>query len=745
MITIEQVYGRNLKIYGRDKDGKRYTKIITDFTPYFYNNKKEKIKVTTPSDVPHRRRAFPFTYEADIPYAQRYLIDRCDIPLPNEPLRICYLDIEVTNACLDSMNATEPIISITCYDNFLKRYVTFVWRKDVERKVEKRDDWSIYYYNTEEDMMQMFINFVSDTDPDILTGWAVDRYDFPYIINRCKKHLRININKISPLGYVDCKEREWKGRKIFSLSIKGRTILDLLKAYKKLNLSGLPSYSLEYISKLELGEDKGKPYLRDLWKNIDTLIEYNKHDVMLTVKIDEKRMCIDFFNNARKLTGSLWRNVFWFSQLNDILLLRKAKERGMLLPTKPEGNVAEKFGGGFVLDSIPGLHKGVFVLDLKSLYPSIIQQFNMCYFTVDKPGYELGNGISFAKEPKGLIPGMIQFLIDERDKVKKKMKQYEYGTPKYKAYYSYQFAMKFIINAVYGATGYPRFRLFNPKVAASITWIGRELAKWNKELIEKSNPNWKVIYSDTDSVFVETGKEDLNVTLLQMENCEKILNESYEKFVKQYGCEKNTFIKIRAEEVFKTIFFGIKASGEGAKKRYAGKLTWLDVPLKEPRMKIVGFETERSDHNVYGKKILEKVFNMVLDEASRKEVEDYLFKMQEGMKNAPIDDIAIPQTLKKNTEQYDKKGPHVRGSEYANQYLEENIYAGDKIKMLYVKEVSGKAPTNVICYTRMCPSGVVVDWEKMTMRTINNKTDRIFEALRWVDEPESLTNWMVKT
>ena len=105
MITIEQFGKKDLVIFGRHPDGKRYVKKIRDFQPYFYDDQKNKIVVDTPSQVPEMRKVYTETYEADIVYPQRYLIDRCSIPLPKEPLRICYLDIEVANACLDTDTA----------------------------------------------------------------------------------------------------------------------------------------------------------------------------------------------------------------------------------------------------------------------------------------------------------------------------------------------------------------------------------------------------------------------------------------------------------------------------------------------------------------------------------------------------------------------------------------------------------------------------------------------------------------
>jgi len=730
MNIIEQVGRAGIKIYGRDKNGKLYVETDNSFKPYFYNDKRERIEVFTPSDVQHRRRMYPKTYESDIPYPQRYLIDKIPIPMKKEPLRICYLDIETANACLDVDTTPEPIMSVTCYDNFLKKYVTFVWREDVIPKTEKSSNHSTFFFNSEIRMLEKFTKFINETDPDVFTGWAVDRFDMKYIINRFRV-LNLNPNKLSRENYTAIQER-MQGR-YFDIVVKGRIVFDLLRAYKKLYSSTYNS--LDYVAKKELGLDKGKPYLRDLWENLDTLIEYNRHDVELCVLIDKKKMLIDFYNTLRLLCGSVWKYTFEFSMLNDVLLLRKAKERGEILPTRTYGK-REKFEGGFVLTTKPGVHKGVMVMDLKSLYPSIILQFNMSTETISKEGdLKLGNGISFKSEPEGLIPSMIEYLINERDKVKKKMRQTEYGSIEYKSLYAFQFAMKFVINAVYGATAYPNFRLFNPDIAKSITWIGRECIKWTKQVIEDYSPDLKVIYADTDSCIIRTNKENLEEILEIRAKLEKVVNDSYTEFVKQFGCKENKYLLNRAEKVY------IKFLETNAKKRYAGRLVWVDGEKKEPTLDITGFEAIRSDFNPFGQKFQQELFNLLLDGKKKKDIEGFVAERKKEFQKIPLDQIAIPKGIKSKFEDYKVKQAHVRGAEYANKYLGERIFAGDKIKMIYVKGVKGKPSTNVICFTQKVPEGLDVNWEKMEQLTFTNKLDKVYDAMGWISKTQDLGKW----
>jgi len=105
MITIEN-NGSKIVFFGRDNNGQLYIKKDNSFKPYFYildekgdykslfGEKCKKIYTESPKDVPKLRELYDKTFEADIIYTNRYLIDNFD-EIPKEPLRICYFDMEI--------------------------------------------------------------------------------------------------------------------------------------------------------------------------------------------------------------------------------------------------------------------------------------------------------------------------------------------------------------------------------------------------------------------------------------------------------------------------------------------------------------------------------------------------------------------------------------------------------------------------------------------------------------------------
>jgi len=59
-----------------------------------------------------------------------------------------------------------------------------------------------------------------------------------------------------------------------------------------------------------------------------------------------------------------------------------------------------------------------------------------------------------------------------------------------------QYAIKIILNSIYGAMGFPFFRLFVPECADAITFFGRKALKF---AMDKLGVYGTVLYGDTDS------------------------------------------------------------------------------------------------------------------------------------------------------------------------------------------------------------------------------------------------------
>jgi len=93
-----------------------------------------------------------------------------------------------------------------------------------------------------------------------------------------------------------------------------------------------------------------------------------------------------------------------------------------------------------------------------------------------------------------ILPGIIEHLWHERDKAKKEKDA------------TLSQAVKIIMNSFYGVLGSQGCRFFDPRIAGSITRTGHWLLNFSREFIE--GKGFKVIYGDTDSLFVCLGDGD---------------------------------------------------------------------------------------------------------------------------------------------------------------------------------------------------------------------------------------------
>lgn len=197
------------------------------------------------------------------------------------------------------------------------------------------------------------------------------------------------------------------------------------------------------------------------------------------------------------------------------------------------------YAGGLVLEPKKGLYDSyILLLDFNSLYPSIIQEYNMCFTTIPKwPAYAAGGSLangpaagnkeggdeaSDAEEPKaaeepmgphlpplpdtvleqGILPRVIKTLVDRRAAVKKLLKA-ERDPAKREQLDVRQKALKLTANSMYGCLGFAHSRFFARPIAALVTAMGRETLQRTVD-IAQNQLSLDVIYGDTDSIMINT-------------------------------------------------------------------------------------------------------------------------------------------------------------------------------------------------------------------------------------------------
>ncbi|MWV66061.1 hypothetical protein GRS48_14710 [Halorubrum sp. JWXQ-INN 858] len=532
-----------------------------------------RIVTRTPRDVGAIRDDFETTFEADILFPNRFLIDnglkggirveerRLDDGSGSlqvheghlEPadvdaeMRVNTFDIEVDDRRGFPEDGEEPIICLTSHDSYDDEYV--IWLYDApdgdvppptdlpnyEGIVESgADDGGIDEYvaddgglafrvetfSEEGAMLDAFIDYLDDTDPDVLTGWNFEDFDAPYFLDRMEVvdertngEYDLSVDRLSRIGEVW--RSGWGGP-----DIKGRVVFDLLYAYKRTMFTELESYRLDAVGERELGVGKERYAgdIGDLWEqDPERLLEYSIRDVELCVEIDRKQDVIDFWDEVRTFVGCKLEDAPTPGDTVDMYVLHKAFGK-FALPTKGQQE-SEDFEGGAVFDPITGVKEMVTVQDLKSLYPMCMVTINAGPETKVNPDaydgetYVAPNGTHFRKEPDGIMREMVDELLSEREDKKARRNDHAPGTEPYEQYDRQQGAVKVIMNCFT-----PDTEVLTPEGVRSITDLDVDDAVYSldpdtEEMAVKTVEETHT-YPDYrgELVDIETSKIDFRVT-----------------------------------------------------------------------------------------------------------------------------------------------------------------------------------------------------------------------------------------
>jgi len=691
--------------------------------PYYKGDKLKKIVMLSANkqDVENIVSKFDETFEADLNLARRFMIDY-DVKFSRKQ-RILFLDIE-TLYSIDEKNTPEPILSIYTYDSFMNRYYAFCWHKDLEVRCDKKDNESIYYFNDEREMLEEFMHFLSSMQCEIFTGWFIDGFDMPYIINRCKK-LNVDFSRISPLGRVAMFEQknEEDIDQGYRIIIDGASVIDCRAAYKKLAIYGKPpNYKLDTVAKFALHDETKmtRPDFGSVWckDRMHELLEYNRQDVRLCVLLNKKLKLIDYFLRIQQEVSLSLEDIFMTSRVVDTFILQ-AYHNQYVFPTKMQRPKVE-IGGGHVITPPSEKFEDVIILDFKAMYTTIYISFNISPELIiekDHPHANFKdatciNGIWFdMTRGQGIIPKLLEELLNRRIAMQKERDKYNADTVEYKAADDAQGTYKEILNTFFGAMGYSNFRMFDPRVANSITFIGREMLKFTIEQLE--GMKYKVLYADTDSCFFQIPHRMLDIDKVVFGK--KVVDDLNAKlttdFVAKFTENKLPFEKCNIEIEFESMFSQVVFPG--VKKRYAGLLNIKKGSFSNHSFKCMGFEVVRKDTPVVIRETLEAIFITRLkgdDSKVLKLISDTITKM--STLEYPYE-LGIPKPISKDFDEYKSNAQHIRAAKWAMDNAGVNWLKGDRGYMLYVKCRSDcKLPyTDVVLVKEdtKLPEGVEID------------------------------------
>lgn len=716
---LEIVSKTDLKFYNDIKE--KFVKITME-SPKFISCLRDMFENSEMHDL--KKKGFHFdnkTFESKVSFPLRYMIDRgivgmswitlpkntyklrdtyisnCQIELvvsylsitahlPEKeyakiaPIRILSFDIEAAAKGGHFPQASkDPIIQISNYciefgKNNNEPFVNYLFSlydcADIPGAV-------VYNFQKEDEMLRNWSEFIVKLDPDIIIGYNINYFDFPYLFDRAQtigvknfgrlSRIKSTVTKAKHIGTNSAKA--FGNRDLISINMDGRSIIDMyLMIVKdhKLRSNTLNNVSFHFLG--EQKEDVHHTMIYDLWNKDEIsrkrLGMYCLKDAYLPWKLCEKLMII--YNYAEMCRVTCTPLSFILSRGQQIKvssqLHRKALMQDYIIPNEKikisegtgEPGDDKGYEGASVLEPIPGFYNDPIVtLDFASLYPSIMIAHNLCYTTLVKPEdvskYKDSDifissvgGPAFIREHirKGILPIILEDLISARKKAKADLK--ETTDESIKAVLDgRQLALKISANSVYGFTGAQIGQLPCLQISSTVTLIGRSMIEKTRDYVEslykKENGytyDSTVIYGDTDSVMIKFGVKTLGEAMVLGRDASERISKEFKKP-----------IKIEFEKVYKPYLLM-------KKKRYAG-LIWTKLE-KWDKIDMKGIESVRRDNCELVKELLDKVLKMLLLEENGVEKGiEYTKSIISDLLSGRVDlsKLVISKSISKKTEE----------------------------------------------------------------------------------------------
>lgn len=492
-------------------------------------------------------------------FLTEYFPDGCEYDISK--ILIGYIDIEVgsENGFSRPEDALEPVTAITV----LIRNTFFVFGCGDFVVPGGRKDIQYVKCSTEEELLQSFLWVWNKYTPDIISGWSIEKFDIPYLVNRCKRIFPDDTYmKLSPWGIVNERIIYVLNREIQVYDLVGVATLDYFDLYKKYAPHpNQESYKLGDIGWAEIKEGKINydeyGTLHTLYKrNFQKFIEYNIQDTELVKKINNKMRLIELAITMAYDNHINYQDVFSQGRMWDAIIYNYLRKNDIIVPPKNRSVKRVAFAGGYVKEPKPGMYGWGVSFDLDGLYPHLIIQYNMSpdtlvemsnlpaeviiWFNQNRANISVNgildgkldmsilkeykltmtpNGAFFTTAFQGFLPKLMEMYYADRKKYKKEMLKYEKliesdkDNEEYKLLRTkndnFQKAKKVTLNAAYGSVGNEFFRFFDVRIAEGITLTGQLSVRWVAKYVNEymnntlnTNDVDYIVASDTDSIYV---------------------------------------------------------------------------------------------------------------------------------------------------------------------------------------------------------------------------------------------------
>ncbi|KAM4797595.1 LOW QUALITY PROTEIN: DNA polymerase alpha catalytic subunit-like [Urocitellus parryii] len=384
-------------------------------------------------------------------------------------------------------------------------------------EVIKEKNVKVEVATTERTLLGFFLAKVHKIDPDIIVGHNIYGFELEVL-------LQINVCKVPHWSKIGRLKRSTMpklgGRSGFAErnATCGRMICDVEISAKE--LIHFKSYHLsEHVQQILKMERVAIPMenVQNMYSessHLLYLLEHTWKDARFILQIMCELNVLPLALQITNIAGNIMSRTLMGgrSERNEFLLLHAFYKNNYIVPDKhifrkpqqkmrdedeeidgdtnkyKKGRKKAAYAGGLVLDPKVGFYdKFILLLDFNSLYPSIIQEFNICFTTVQSVASETQKVTEDGEQEQipelpdpslemGILPREIRKLVERRKQVKQLMKQQDLNPDLVLQYDIQQKALKLTANSMYGCLGFSYSRFYAKPLAALVTYKGREFS-----------------------------------------------------------------------------------------------------------------------------------------------------------------------------------------------------------------------------------------------------------------------------
>ncbi|XP_075981647.1 DNA polymerase alpha catalytic subunit [Anticarsia gemmatalis] len=634
-----------------------------------------------------------------------------------------------------------------------------IWPLDLKNSISQYKATKLTKCDTERELLNYFMVQFWKMDPDLVVGHDLQGFQQDLLIGNI---LDLHIPNWSRLGRLKRSvppQRKFAAKDAFL----GRLVCDI--KISAMELIRARSFDLDTlcVNVLKMKENErvdvaleDLPRYYENSRDLFQLVSLSMQDASYILKIMCELNVIPLALQITQIAGNVMSRTLLGgrSERNEFLLLHAFTEKNYIVPDKTYGkktvadddnddqeeggtNVSKKQGkkkaaysGGLVLDPKKGFYdKLILLMDFNSLYPSIIQEYNICFTTIKRKTTAVSDDdvanlvLPAPNTDLGVLPTQIRKLVESRREVKKLMKTPDLSPEQYMQYNIRQMGLKLTANSMYGCLGFTHSRFYAKPLAALVTMKGREILMDTKDIVQKSN--YDVVYGDTDSLMINTNCLDYDNVFKIGVDLKKEINKKYRQ------------IELDIDGVFRYLLL-LK------KKKYAAVLISKNksgefVFTHEHK----GLDIVRRDWSQLAAEAGKFILSQILSEQSPDErlesIQTHLNKLKDDLMSGkmPLSMLTITKQLTKNPNEYADKNaqPHVQVALRLNSKNSRRFKKGDVVPYIICEDGTANSATQRAYHIEELKNSehLKVDFKYYLAHQLHPVISRICEPIEGMD------------